>query len=206
LRLILRGGHSGAVTVTNRPSTHIILCLLLRFAASGRKFCHSRCRNFAAKMEPRASNSKPDFPKPAFPVRHVMVLAKPSSVPVELGLRSPLREFNGNRHSAEWREVRNWFVPEGQADSKPDTKCLDIDVKRLVPVGRSKSLSAPVSAESVQSSRWDRAIFLVIPGTSCLAQLSCCPISQREFQLRESREQTRQYDVFVFNRRPNEAS
>ena len=41
----------------------------------------------------------------------------------------------------------------------------------LVPEGRLKSLSVPSKPRSVQSSRWDGPIFLMIPGTSCLATI-----------------------------------
>ena len=40
-----------------------------------------------------------------------------------------------------------------------------------VPEGRLKSLSVPSKPRSVQSSRWDGPIFLMIPGTSCLATI-----------------------------------
>jgi hypothetical protein len=40
-----------------------------------------------------------------------------------------------------------------------------------VPDGRLKSLSVPSKPRSVQSSRWDGPIFLMIPGTSCLATI-----------------------------------
>jgi hypothetical protein len=40
----------------------------------------------------------------------------------------------------------------------------------LVQEGHLKSLSVP-SSNWVQSSRWDEAIYLIIPGTSCLATI-----------------------------------
>jgi hypothetical protein len=40
-----------------------------------------------------------------------------------------------------------------------------------VPEGRLKSLSVPSKPRSVQSSSWDGPIFLMIPGTSCLAMI-----------------------------------
>src|SRR6202166_5372493 len=54
------------------------------------------------------------------------------------------------------------FVPEGQADSSQARSAWIAMQKTPVPEGRLKSLSAP-EPRSVQSSRWDEAIFLMTP-------------------------------------------
>ena len=91
------------------------------------------------------------------------------------------------------------FEPEGQADSSQARSAWVSMQRTPVPEGRSKSLSVPGESagvghdriifwhfacenmfcdvsnskpRSVQSSRWDEAIFLVTPGTSCLATIS----------------------------------
>jgi hypothetical protein len=52
----------------------------------------------------------------------------------------------------------------------------------FVPEGRPKSLSVPVLAESVQSSRWDGAIFLVIPGLATIGPSGTKPIDTEILQ------------------------
>src|ERR1700692_2506664 len=53
------------------------------------------------------------------------------------------------------------FVPEGQADSSHARSAW------VATHGQSRP-------RSVQSSRWDGAIFLMTPGTSCLATIMLC--------------------------------
>jgi hypothetical protein len=56
------------------------------------------------------------------------------------------------------------FVPEGQADRSQARSAWVAMQKGPVPEGRS-------IGSMVQSFRWDGAIFLMIPGTSCLATI-----------------------------------
>jgi hypothetical protein len=87
------------------------------------------------------------------------------------------------------------FVPEGQADSSQARSAWVTMQRGPVPEGRSKSWSEVFVVETelmplenarypelkgmlasnlsrdVQSSRWDGAIFLMPPGTSCLATI-----------------------------------
>ena len=84
-----------------------------------------------------------------------------------LGLRPHKRQDNGM--AFRWE---NGFVPEGQHDRSQARSAWETDAKRSpVPEGRLKSLSVPSKPRSVQSSRWDGSIFLMIPGTSCLATI-----------------------------------
>jgi hypothetical protein len=67
------------------------------------------------------------------------------------------------------------FVPEGQADRSQARSAWVTMQRGPVPEGRSKSflMIACIQSKprSVQSSRWDGVIFLMIPGTPCLATI-----------------------------------
>jgi hypothetical protein len=61
------------------------------------------------------------------------------------------------------------FVPEGQADSSQARSASGIDVKRLRPGGTVEVIVSPSVSRIGSIVPLDGAIFLVIPGTSCLA-------------------------------------
>ncbi len=61
------------------------------------------------------------------------------------------------------------FVPEGQPDSSQARSAWIAMQRRLRPGGTVEGVQSKLRA--VQSSRWDKAIFLMTPGTSCLATI-----------------------------------
>src|SRR5271154_7318979 len=63
------------------------------------------------------------------------------------------------------------FVPEGQADSSQARSASGIDVKRLRPGGTVEVIVSPSVSRIGSIVPLGRAIFLVIPGTSCLATI-----------------------------------
>ena len=63
------------------------------------------------------------------------------------------------------------FVPEGQADSSQARSAWGIDVKRLRPGGTVEVIVSPSVSRIGSIVPLGRAIFLVIPGTSCLATI-----------------------------------
>ena len=63
------------------------------------------------------------------------------------------------------------FVPEGQVDSSQARSASGIDVKRLRPGGTVEVVVSPSVSRIGSIVPLGRAIFLVLPGTSCLATI-----------------------------------
>jgi hypothetical protein len=62
------------------------------------------------------------------------------------------------------------FCPGRQADSSP-ARSAWVAMQRGTVQGGTVEVMVRPNLRSVQSSRWDEAIFLMIPGTSCLATI-----------------------------------